>query len=59
MSGSGSTIVAVGSSEAPAWLYEEEQYKDLFISPARFLTRREGEWFEPLGTGAGAAGAAK
>eukprot|EP00798_Chlamydomonas_sp_ICE-L_P015923 gene15923-22056_t len=44
MTGSGSTIVAVGSDKAPAFLQEDE-YKDLFVSPARLITRQPGEWY--------------
>jgi 4-diphosphocytidyl-2-C-methyl-D-erythritol kinase len=32
MSGSGSTIVGVGDSEPPQFIYDEEQYRDTFIS---------------------------
>ncbi|KAL3684640.1 hypothetical protein R1sor_002662 [Riccia sorocarpa] len=46
MSGSGSTIVGVGDSQPPEFLYDEEQYSSVFISEAYFLTRRENEWYE-------------
>jgi 4-diphosphocytidyl-2-C-methyl-D-erythritol kinase len=46
MTGSGSTIVCIGSDEVPEFLAEEPQYRDLFISPARFITRKPGEWYE-------------
>ncbi|BBM98793.1 4-diphosphocytidyl-2-C-methyl-D-erythritol kinase [Marchantia polymorpha subsp. ruderalis] len=46
MSGSGSTIVGVGDSQPPEFLYEEEQYSNVFISEAYFLTRKENEWYE-------------
>lgn len=44
--GSGSTIVCVGSDEAPQFL-KEPQYKDLFIAPARLIARQPGEWYQP------------
>ncbi|KAJ3669216.1 hypothetical protein LUZ60_011166 [Juncus effusus] len=49
MSGSGSTIVGVGSPDPPAFIYDDEEYKDVFVSEACFLTREENEWYkEPL-----------
>ncbi|KAF3330715.1 4-diphosphocytidyl-2-C-methyl-D-erythritol kinase [Carex littledalei] len=49
MSGSGSTIVGVGSPDPPAFIYDEDDYKDVFVSGACFLTRQENEWYkEPL-----------
>ncbi|GLI60956.1 hypothetical protein VaNZ11_003208 [Volvox africanus] len=48
MTGSGSTIVCYGSDSVPAFL-KEEQYKDLFISPARLITRKEGGWYTHSG----------
>ncbi|KAF5840037.1 4-diphosphocytidyl-2-C-methyl-D-erythritol kinase [Dunaliella salina] len=48
MTGSGSTIVAVGSDTAPACLLDPK-HKDLFISPARLITRKSGEWYKPSG----------
>jgi 4-diphosphocytidyl-2-C-methyl-D-erythritol kinase len=48
MSGSGSTIVGVGDSEPPQFIYDEEQYRDTFISEAFFLTRKENEWYQQL-----------
>lgn len=50
MSGSGSTIVAVGDSEPPQFIYEEEEYGDIFISEASFLTRNENEWYQQVTT---------
>eukprot|EP00249_Psilotum_nudum_P020525 c27742_g1_i1 orf=733-2022(-) len=47
MSGSGSTIVCVGDPEPPQFLYEEDDYRDIFISDAYFLTRKENEWYQP------------
>ncbi|KAG2441337.1 hypothetical protein HYH02_009930 [Chlamydomonas schloesseri] len=49
MTGSGSTIVCFGSDAVPAFLKEEPQYKDLFISPARLITRKPNGWYEHSG----------
>lgn len=53
MTGSGSTVVALFNKNndakkvaAPSWLLEEEQYKNWFVSPARLIARRQGEWYE-------------
>jgi len=46
MTGSGSTIVCVGSCEAPGFL-QEEQYSDLFVRPARLIARAGDEWYRP------------
>ncbi|KAK9122608.1 hypothetical protein Sjap_012210 [Stephania japonica] len=45
MSGSGSTIVGIGSPDPPQFIYDDEAYKDVFLSEANFLTRRENEWY--------------
>ncbi|GAB4821619.1 hypothetical protein N2152v2_008665 [Parachlorella kessleri] len=45
MTGSGSTIVCVGSDEPPAFLFDEAQYGGLFLSPARLITRQQGQWY--------------
>ncbi|KMT07749.1 hypothetical protein BVRB_6g146710 [Beta vulgaris subsp. vulgaris] len=45
MSGSGSTIVGIGSPDPPQFIYDEETYKDVFISEATFITREENEWY--------------
>lgn len=45
MTGSGSTIVCIGSDEPPEFL-QEDQYADVFISPARLLVRMPGEWYK-------------
>jgi len=47
MSGSGSTIVCWGSLDAPQFLYEEDEYEDVMIQPARLLTRKPGKWYSP------------
>ncbi|KAI5003207.1 hypothetical protein ZWY2020_030367 [Hordeum vulgare] len=53
MSGSGSTIVGIGSPDPPAFVYDDEDYKDVFVSEARFLTREENEWYrEPMSSSA-------
>jgi 4-diphosphocytidyl-2-C-methyl-D-erythritol kinase len=44
MTGSGSTIVCVGSDMAPRFLSDQE-YQDLFISPARLIVRQPGSWY--------------
>ncbi|PWA48373.1 4-(cytidine 5'-diphospho)-2-c-methyl-d-erythritol kinase 1 [Artemisia annua] len=46
MSGSGSTIVGVGSADPPQFLYDEEDYKDVFLSEANFITRTENQWYQ-------------
>ena len=46
MSGSGSTIVQVGSDVVPEFVREDEA---LFRSPARLITRKRGEWYKPSG----------
>ncbi|MQM13734.1 hypothetical protein Taro_046660 [Colocasia esculenta] len=45
MSGSGSTIVGIGSPDPPQFIYDDDDYKDVFISEAHFLTRGENEWY--------------
>ncbi|KAL9241112.1 hypothetical protein vseg_015260 [Gypsophila vaccaria] len=45
MSGSGSTIVGVGSPDPPQFLYDDEDYKDVFLSDATFITREENQWY--------------
>ena len=46
MTGSGSTMVALGISDELPFL-SEPKYKDLFKAKARFITRKPGEWFQP------------
>ncbi|XP_020113531.1 4-diphosphocytidyl-2-C-methyl-D-erythritol kinase, chloroplastic [Ananas comosus] len=49
MSGSGSTIVGVGSPDPPSFIYDDDEYKDVFVSEACFVTRQENEWYkEPV-----------
>ncbi|XP_015899623.2 4-diphosphocytidyl-2-C-methyl-D-erythritol kinase, chloroplastic isoform X1 [Ziziphus jujuba] len=46
MSGSGSTIVGIGSPDPPQFIYDDDEYKDVFLSEANFLTREENEWYK-------------
>jgi len=46
MTGSGSTIVAIGDDTAPKFL-EEPQYEDMFVAKTRLITRKPGEWYKP------------
>nr|AOX15283.1 4-diphosphocytidyl-2-C-methyl-Derythritol kinase [Withania somnifera] len=49
MSGNGSTIVGVGSPDPPQFVYDDEEYKDVFLSEASFITRPANEWYvEPV-----------
>lgn len=45
MSGSGSTIVGIGSPDPPQFIYDDDVYKDVFVSEAYFLTRQENQWY--------------
>ena len=45
MTGSGSTIVGIGSDTVPSFLVEDPAYKDVFVSPARLLTRDGNHWY--------------
>lgn len=57
MSGSGSTIVGVGSPDPPLFVYNEEEYKDVFLSEANFITRESNQWYrEPASTATSACG---
>ncbi|ONM02756.1 4-diphosphocytidyl-2-C-methyl-D-erythritol kinase chloroplastic [Zea mays] len=50
---SGSTIVGIGSPDPPAFVYDDEDYNDVFVSEACLLTRDENEWYrEPISTNA-------
>jgi 4-diphosphocytidyl-2-C-methyl-D-erythritol kinase len=44
MSGSGSTIVLLGTDNVPQFAMEDD---DLFKSKARLISRKKGEWFVP------------
>lgn len=53
MSGSGSTIVGIGSPDPPQFIYDDNEYEDVFLSEARFITREENQWYrEPASTNA-------
>ncbi|KAL8055656.1 hypothetical protein ABFX02_04G069400 [Erythranthe guttata] len=45
MSGSGSTIVAVGSPDPPQFVYDDDEYKNVFLSEANFITRLDNQWY--------------
>ena len=45
MTGSGSTLVGLGSAFRPAWL-AEPQYKEWFVGGARLMGRGEGGWYD-------------
>ena len=47
MTGSGSTMVGVGSSKAPLWMQERIVYQDMFCSPAKLISRQPGKWYQP------------
>ena len=44
MTGSGSTMVCIGSDQPPAWLQEQQH---VFVAPARLISRQHGEWYSP------------
>lgn len=46
MSGSGSTIVGIGSPDPPQFIYDDEEYKDVFLSEANFITREANQWYK-------------
>ncbi|KAL0419456.1 UNVERIFIED_CONTAM: 4-diphosphocytidyl-2-C-methyl-D-erythritol kinase, chloroplastic [Sesamum radiatum] len=53
MSGSGSTIVGVGSPDPPQFVYDDDEYKNVFLSEANFITRSPNQWYaEPISTNA-------
>ncbi|KAJ1394296.1 Ribosomal protein S5 domain 2-type fold, subgroup [Sesbania bispinosa] len=45
MSGSGSTIVGIGSPDPPQFIYDDDEYQDVFLSDANFLTREANQWY--------------
>ena len=47
MTGSGSTMVGVGSSKAPLWMQERIVYQDMFCSPAKLIARQPDKWYQP------------
>ncbi|CAA0813173.1 4-diphosphocytidyl-2-C-methyl-D-erythritol kinase- chloroplastic [Striga hermonthica] len=53
MSGSGSTIVGVGSPDPPQFVNDDDEYKNVFVSEASFITRPTNQWYaEPISTDA-------
>jgi 4-diphosphocytidyl-2-C-methyl-D-erythritol kinase len=54
MTGSGSTIVCMGSDAAPGFL-SEPAYSSVFVSPARLIVRQPGGWYSPSSAGPAAA----
>ncbi|KAL9405264.1 hypothetical protein Peur_002236 [Populus x canadensis] len=46
MSGSGSTIVGIGSPDPPQFIYDEDEYQDVFVSEANFLAREANQWYQ-------------
>lgn len=48
MSGSGSTIVGVGSPDPPQFVYDDDDYREVFLSDANFIYREENEWYKEL-----------
>ncbi|KAG6762094.1 hypothetical protein POTOM_032579 [Populus tomentosa] len=50
MSGSGSTIVGIGSPDPPQFIYDEDEYRDVFVSEANFINREANKWYEQPGS---------
>nr|AID51431.1 4-(cytidine 5'-phospho)-2-C-methyl-D-erithritol kinase [Astragalus membranaceus] len=48
MSGSGSTIVGIGSPDPPQFVYDDDEYRDVFLSEAYFLTREANQWYKEV-----------
>ena len=46
MTGSGSTVVGVGSHATPAWLATDPAYEGWFVGRARLCGREEGAWYQ-------------
>ncbi|KGN66389.1 4-diphosphocytidyl-2-C-methyl-D-erythritol kinase, chloroplastic isoform X1 [Cucumis sativus] len=46
MSGSGSTIVGIGSPDPPGFIYDDEEFRDVFLAEANFLTREPNKWYQ-------------
>lgn len=48
MTGSGSTMVGLGGAgKVPTFCTTEEEYAGMMQAQVRFITREEGEWFQP------------
>ncbi|PKI57809.1 hypothetical protein CRG98_021876 [Punica granatum] len=43
MSGSGSTIVGIGYPDPPQFVYDDDEYHDVFLSEANFMTRESNQ----------------
>ncbi|XP_022988144.1 4-diphosphocytidyl-2-C-methyl-D-erythritol kinase, chloroplastic-like [Cucurbita maxima] len=53
MSGSGSTIVGIGSPDPPGFIYNDDEFQDVFLAEANFLTREANQWYrEPASASA-------
>lgn len=50
MSGSGSTIVGIGSPDPPQLIYDEDEYQDVFVSEANFINREANQWYQQPGS---------
>ncbi|PNT19131.1 hypothetical protein POPTR_009G021800v4 [Populus trichocarpa] len=50
MSGSGSTIVGIGSPDPPQFIYDEDEYQDVFVSEANFINREANQWYQQPGS---------
>ncbi|KAF8403575.1 hypothetical protein HHK36_011679 [Tetracentron sinense] len=50
MSGSGSTIVGIGSPDPPQFVYDDDEYQDVFLSEACFITREVNQWYTEPGS---------
>ncbi|KAJ6303274.1 hypothetical protein OIU77_017203 [Salix suchowensis] len=43
---SGSTIVGIGSPDPPQFIYDDDEYQDVFVSEANFLAREANKWYQ-------------
>lgn len=46
MSGSGSTIVGIGSPDPPGFIYNDDEFQDVFLAEANFLVREANQWYQ-------------
>ncbi|KAF9675269.1 hypothetical protein SADUNF_Sadunf09G0014400 [Salix dunnii] len=44
----GSTIVGIGSPDPPQFIYDEDEYQDVFVSEANFINREADQWYQQL-----------